>query len=72
MSCEYAFNCENGECWDFVVNCAGETKSNQTDPVYREGILKLSVNVAAQAAKYKVKHYVELSVGNMCSSSSVR
>lgn len=69
-SCELAFSCENGETWDYVINCAGETKSNQTDAVYREGILKLSLNVATQAANHKVKHYLELSSGNMNSSEN--
>lgn len=54
--------------WDYVINCAGETKPGQTDPVYKEGILKLSVNCAKQAALMKVKHYIELSSGNMFSA----
>lgn len=54
-----------------VVNCAGETKPGQTDPVYKEGILKLSLNCARQAALLKVKRYVELSSGNMYSSEKV-
>lgn len=57
--------------WDYVINCAGETKLGQTDPVYKEGILKLSLNCAKQAALLKVRHYVELSSGNMFSSEKV-
>jgi len=41
---------EGAPTWDLVVNCAGETKAGQTDPVYKEGILKLSLNCAKQAA----------------------
>lgn len=54
--------------WDFVFNCASETKLGQTDPVYSEGILKLSVNCAKEATAHKIKHYVELSSGQVCSS----
>lgn len=49
-SCKNAFSLPDGSTWDLVVNCAGETKSNQTDPVYKEGILNLSLNCAKQAA----------------------
>ncbi|EEZ97930.1 uncharacterized protein LOC659370 [Tribolium castaneum] len=65
-SCKNAFSCDSN--WDFVVNCAGETKLGQTDPIYEEGILKLSLNCAREAAKQNVKHYIELSSGKMHSS----
>ncbi|XP_063995453.1 uncharacterized protein YbjS [Diachasmimorpha longicaudata] len=65
-SCQNAFACD--EPIDFVFNCAGETKSGQTDPVYKEGIYKLSMNCAQQAAKLGVKRYIEISAGNMSSS----
>lgn len=58
----------DGSTWDFVINCASETKSGQTDPVYNEGILKLSLNCAKESALHDVKHYVELSAGNMHSA----
>lgn len=67
-SCKNAFHLSDGSTWDFVINCAGETKSGQTDPVYNEGILKLSLNCAKESASQNVKHYVELSAGNMYSS----
>ncbi|XP_044756357.1 uncharacterized protein LOC123314945 [Coccinella septempunctata] len=68
-SCKNAF--ASDAAWDFVVNCAGETKGSQTDPIYYEGILKLSLNCSKEAAQAKVKHYVELSCGNMNSSEKV-
>nr|XP_023023366.1 uncharacterized protein LOC111511572 [Leptinotarsa decemlineata] len=71
-SCKNAFHSPDGTPWDIVVNCAGETKSGQTDPVYNEGILKLSINCANEASMQRVKHYVELSSGNMFSSEKVR
>ncbi|KAL3276446.1 hypothetical protein HHI36_011827 [Cryptolaemus montrouzieri] len=68
-SCKNAF--ATNSSWDFVINCAGETKGSQTDPVYNEGILKLSLNCAKEIAAHNVKHYVELSCGNMYSSEKV-
>lgn len=53
------------------MNCAGETKPGQTDPVYEEGILRLSLNCANQATAHKVKRYVELSSGNMFATEKV-
>ncbi|XP_056641712.1 uncharacterized protein LOC130448374 [Diorhabda sublineata] len=67
-SCKSAFSSSDDTVWDLIVNCAGETKSGQTDPVYNEGILKLSLNCAKEAALQKAKHYIELSSGNMYSS----
>ncbi|XP_014208922.1 uncharacterized protein LOC106639690 isoform X2 [Copidosoma floridanum] len=61
-SCEKAFNTNHQI--KYVFNCAGETKSGQADPIYREGIYKLSMDCAHQAAKLGVEHYVELSSGN--------
>lgn len=70
-SCKNAFQPCDGLSWDVVVNCAGETKLGQTDPVYNEGVLKLSLNCAKEAAQQNVKHFIELSSGNMHSSDKV-
>lgn len=70
-SCKNAFQTSDDIPWDVVVNCAGETKLGQTDPVYNEGILKLSLNCAKEAALQNVKRFVELSSGNMYSSDKV-
>ncbi|XP_020293084.1 uncharacterized protein LOC109859338 [Pseudomyrmex gracilis] len=66
VSCQNAF--ASDEPIDYVFNCAGETKSSLTDPVYKEGIYKLSMNCAEQAAKIKVSRYVEISSGNLTTS----
>ncbi|XP_076629383.1 uncharacterized protein LOC143345809 [Colletes latitarsis] len=67
-----AASCQNAFLSDgpinYVINCAGETKSGQTDPVYKEGIYKLSINCAQQAAKLQVDRYVEISSGNLNTS----
>jgi len=70
-SCQSALSVEEDGGWDYVINCACETKSGQTDPVYREGILKLSLNCANEAAKLNVKRFVEVSSGHMCSTNKV-
>lgn len=69
-SCQSAFATDNLK-WDYVINCACETKPGQTDPVYEEGIIKLSLNVAVEAAKHNVKMFVELSTGHMASNDKV-
>lgn len=69
VSCQNAFLSDNPI--NFVINCAGETKSSQTDPVYKEGIYKLSMNCAQQAAKLQVDRYVEISSGNFSTSDKV-
>ncbi|XP_013137726.1 PREDICTED: sterol-4-alpha-carboxylate 3-dehydrogenase, decarboxylating [Papilio polytes] len=66
-SCATALNTD-GEPWDVVVNCAGETRMGQTEAVYSEGIFTLSCNVARQCAKMKVGRLVEISSGHMYSS----
>lgn len=69
VSCQNAFYSDTPIT--YVFNCAGETKSGQTDPVYKEGIYKLSMNCALHAAKIGVEHYVEISSGNFVSSEKV-
>ncbi|XP_016978518.1 uncharacterized protein LOC108044141 [Drosophila rhopaloa] len=69
-SCKAAFapHPTTGRAWDIVINCAAETRANQDDAVYKEGILKLSLNCANEAAAQRVRRYVELSSG--CVNSS--
>jgi len=57
------FDRSNGKQWDYVFNCGGETKYSQEDEVYKLRSLALSVSVAKEAAKRKVKAFVELSTG---------
>jgi len=51
--------------WDFVFNLAGETKLSQTDEVYKENILDVSVTCAKMAAKHGVKRFIEVSTGQV-------
>ncbi|XP_055905826.1 uncharacterized protein LOC129941265 [Eupeodes corollae] len=68
-SCKNAFSLsKNGRSWDIVINCAAETRPNQTDAVYKEGVYKLSVNCATEAANINVKRFIELGSGSVNSS----
>ncbi|XP_075231048.1 uncharacterized protein LOC142329952 isoform X2 [Lycorma delicatula] len=68
-SCENAFG---DETFDYAINCACETRLGQTVAIYREGILKVGANCAENAAKQRVKRYIEISSGQMFSSEKVR
>lgn len=54
--------------WEYVVNCASETRPGLAEEIYREGIYKLSVNCATAAARYGILKYVEISSGEICAS----
>lgn len=60
------------EPFDYVINCAGETRYKLTDAVYNDGIHNLSVSCAKLAAKNNVKRFIEISSGCMASNSKVR
>ena len=46
-----------------MFNCGGETRYSQEDEVYKVRSLGLSLAVGREAAKRKVKCFVELSTG---------
>jgi nucleoside-diphosphate-sugar epimerase len=49
--------------WDYVFNCAGETAWSQTPEIYKLRSWQLSVTLANEAAKRRVKSFVEVSTG---------
>ncbi|KIW25359.1 hypothetical protein, variant [Cladophialophora immunda] len=51
------------KAWDFVFNCAGETAWSQTSEIYKLRSWQLSVTLANEAAKRRVKSFVEVSTG---------
>ena len=63
-SCENVFE----GFFDYVINCAGETRVDLPDTIYEEGIYKLCMNCAHAAAKFGVSRYVELSSGQFTAS----
>ena len=65
-SIEKAFQPDDGQkSWDWVFNCAGETKYGQTDEVYDEKVRLLSVNCAKHAAKLAVGVFIETSTAQV-------
>jgi nucleoside-diphosphate-sugar epimerase len=64
------FDRTDGKEWDFVFNCGGETRYSQEDEVYKLRSLNLSLAVGREAAKRKVKTFVELSTGMVYKSDS--
>lgn len=64
------FDREDGKSWDYVFNCGGETRYSQDDEVYKLRSLNLSVNLGKEAAKRKVKAFIELSTGMVYKSDS--
>jgi len=59
---------DGGIKWDIVVNLAGETKYSQTEEVYKENIIDVSVTCANAAAKRGVKRYIEVSTAQVYDS----
>ncbi|KAI1637931.1 hypothetical protein F4809DRAFT_283708 [Biscogniauxia mediterranea] len=57
------FDRADGKQWDYVFNCGGETRYSQEDEVYKVRSLGLSLAVGREAAKRKVRCFVELSTG---------
>jgi len=59
---------DGGIKWDFVINLAGETKYSQTDEVYKENIIDVSVTCAQAAAKRGVARFIEVSTAQVYDS----
>jgi len=56
---------DGGLQFDYVINLAGETKYSQTDEVYKENIIDVSVTCANAAAKRGVKRFIEFSTAQV-------
>ncbi|KAJ3063690.1 hypothetical protein HDU98_000521 [Podochytrium sp. JEL0797] len=51
--------------FDYVFNLAGESKYSLADEVYKERIVTLSTQIGAEAAKRKIKGFMQLSTGQV-------
>lgn len=60
-----------GEKFDYVINLAGETKYSQTEEVYKENIIDVSVTCGKAAAKNGVKRFIEVSTAQVYSADKV-
>eukprot|EP00735_Rhodelphis_limneticus_P001470 TRINITY_DN12094_c0_g1::TRINITY_DN12094_c0_g1_i1::g.9686::m.9686 TRINITY_DN12094_c0_g1::TRINITY_DN12094_c0_g1_i1::g.9686 ORF type:complete len:371 (-),score=139.09,Epimerase/PF01370.16/6.6e-19,NAD_binding_10/PF13460.1/6.7e-08,3Beta_HSD/PF01073.14/6e-07,RmlD_sub_bind/PF04321.12/1.4e-06,NAD_binding_4/PF07993.7/2.6e+02,NAD_binding_4/PF07993.7/0.2,NAD_binding_4/PF07993.7/3.3e+03,Saccharop_dh/PF03435.13/0.035,Saccharop_dh/PF03435.13/1.2e+03,Polysacc_synt_2/PF02719.10/0.045,Polysacc_synt_2/PF02719.10/ len=67
---EKIFNTEDGTKWNFVFNCAAETKYGLEDSVYQDGVVNLAVLCAKQAAARGVERYVDFSTAQIYKPSS--
>ncbi|RKP25683.1 hypothetical protein SYNPS1DRAFT_22401 [Syncephalis pseudoplumigaleata] len=54
---------EGHDGWDYVFNCSTEDRYGEVDQVYKERVMVAGVNCANEAAKRKVKVFVQLSTG---------
>ncbi|CAG8457660.1 2511_t:CDS:2 [Funneliformis caledonium] len=65
VSIRDVFTREDGSSYDYVFNLAAETKYSQSERVYEERVYLLSVRNAEEAARRKVKCFVELSTAEI-------
>lgn len=68
QSLSRVFDLPDGQSFDYVFNCGGETRHSQDDEVYKLRSYDLSLTVAKEAARRRVKAYIELSTGNVYDS----
>lgn len=64
------FDRADGKEFDYVFNCAGETRFSQDDEIYNLRIVKLAENIGKEAARRGVKCFVEFSTGNVYKGDS--
>jgi len=64
-SIERMYTIDGGAKFNIVFNLAAETKYSQTDEVYKEKVLDLSVKCATEAVKQGVDRFVEVSTAQV-------
>ncbi|KAJ5893306.1 hypothetical protein N7495_004997 [Penicillium taxi] len=64
------FDRANGEQFDYVINCGGETRHAQPDDVYEARSYTLSLVLGKEAAKRGISAYVEASTAHVYKSGS--
>ncbi|OBT70156.1 hypothetical protein VE03_00517 [Pseudogymnoascus sp. 23342-1-I1] len=64
------FDRADGKEFDYVFNCAGETRYSQDDEIYKLRVVTLAQSIGKEAAKRGVKAFVELSSGLVYKSDS--
>jgi len=67
-SIKEVFTREDESSYDYVFNLAAETKYSQNERIYEERVYLLSVRNAEEAARRKVKCFVELSTAEIYQS----
>jgi len=56
---------DDGKNYDFVINLAAETKYGHNDEVYKERVKHLSLSCAAEAAKHRIRRFIEVSTAQV-------
>lgn len=64
------FDRANGEQFDYVINCGGETRHSQPDDVYEARSCGLSITLGKEIAKRGIPAYVECSTAHVYKSGS--
>ncbi|KAE8338632.1 hypothetical protein BDV24DRAFT_86316 [Aspergillus arachidicola] len=64
------FDRANGEQFDYVINCGGETRHSQPDDVYELRNYNLTVTLAREVARRGIRSYVECSTAHVYKSGS--
>jgi nucleoside-diphosphate-sugar epimerase len=64
------FDRANGEQFDYVINCGGETRHSQPDDVYEARSCGLSIALGKEVAKRGIPAYVECSTAHVYKSGS--
>ncbi|KAI9040084.1 NAD-dependent epimerase/dehydratase family protein [Aspergillus affinis] len=64
------FDRSNGEQFDYVINCGGETRHSQPDDVYELRSYNLTVALAREVARRGIRSYVECSTAHVYKGGS--
>ncbi|KAJ5573424.1 uncharacterized protein N7459_007851 [Penicillium hispanicum] len=64
------FDRANGEQFDYVINCGGETRHGQPDDVYEARSCTLTVTLAKEVARRGISVYVDTSTAHVYKSAS--
>lgn len=59
------FDRANGEQFDYVINCGGDTRYSQPDDVYQLRSYNLTVTLAREMARRGIRSFVECSTGHI-------
>lgn len=64
------FDRANGEQFDYVINCGGETRHSQPDDVYEARSCNLSITLGKECAKRGIPAFIECSTAHVYKSGS--
>jgi len=56
---------DDGKEFDYVFNCAAETKYGQDEPIYQEKLHDVCIKIATEAVKHPIKKFVHLSTAQI-------